>query len=164
MKRAIAQQQEWYKTLPVNYLSKTRTKQILKFQRLLQSTTCQPSNRANNPLSKTTTVHNLSKRELNEDVENVLNLGLSFAITPKCIPKEEIVQQRESTLAQMPAETDSNIRVPIANTLLHAKLPKNNFQEKRRGAIKSLRTDETIHILKADKGNCTSCCYGSRRV
>ena len=82
-------------------------------------------------------------------------MGLNFAITPKTIPKESIVQEIEPVVYNFPEDSASNIRIEITDILRHGKLPRSNLNRKEHHAIHSLRQDKSIHILKADKGNCT---------
>ena len=49
----------------------------------------------------------------------------------------------------------AEIRTEVANILKHTKPPKDNMTKTERKAIKELKKDNTIVILKADKGNTT---------
>jgi hypothetical protein len=49
----------------------------------------------------------------------------------------------------------SNIRVQIAEVLRRATLPASNLTKNKKDALRNLRADKSIHILKADKGNAT---------
>lgn len=48
-----------------------------------------------------------------------------------------------------------DIRTEVMNILKPAKPPKGNMTRKERQIVKELKKDETIVILKADKGNTT---------
>ena len=50
--------------------------------------------------SAQTTV-NLSNRNLSKEEEQVLSLGLNFAITPSALPKEKIIQEIEPALSRL---------------------------------------------------------------
>ena len=54
-------------------------------------------------------------------------MGLNFAITPKTIPKENIVQEIEPVVYNFPEDSASNIRIEITDILRHAKLPRSNL-------------------------------------
>ena len=49
----------------------------------------------------------------------------------------------------------NNIRVQITEVLRRAKLPRSNLTKNMKDAVRNLRADKSIHILKADKGNAT---------
>ena len=88
--------------------------------------------------------------------EELLALGLNFAvIVPRVLPKEEIVQLLEPKLFHLKNDTACNIRVQITEVLRRAKLPSSNLSKNMKDAVRNLRTDKSIHILKADKGNAT---------
>ncbi len=59
--------------------------------------------------------------------EDVLALGLNFAVVSRIIPQ----------------------------VLRWARLPRSNLSKNQKDAVRNLRTDKSIHILKADKGNAT---------
>ena len=48
-----------------------------------------------------------------------------------------------------------NIRVQVTEVLRRARLPRSNLSKNQKDAVQNLRTDKSIHILKADKGNTT---------
>ncbi len=51
-------------------------------------------NQTNNNVQPRVNVVNLSNRELSNEEEKVLSLGLNFAITPRSLPKEKIIQEK----------------------------------------------------------------------
>ncbi len=59
-------------------------------------------------------VVNLSNRELSNEEEHVLSLGLNFAIMPRSLPKEKIIQEIELALAKLPTAARNRARVQIA--------------------------------------------------
>ncbi|CAB4032037.1 Hypothetical predicted protein [Paramuricea clavata] len=97
----------------------------------------------------------MSARRLTPVEENVLALGLNFAVVPRVLPKEEFVQRLEPKLYHMTNNEASNIRVQITEVLRRATLPASNLTKNKKDALKNLRADKSIHILKADKGNAT---------
>ena len=98
---------------------------------------------------------NLSNRSLGKEVEQVLSLGLNFAVTLRALPKEKIIQEIEPALSRLSKQAGNQARVQIAEVLRRAKLPKSNLNTKELKALKELRQDNSIHILKADKVNAT---------
>ncbi|CAB4026296.1 Hypothetical predicted protein, partial [Paramuricea clavata] len=108
---------------------------------------------ASHPLQRT--VINMSARRLTPVEEDVLALGLNFAVVPRVLPKEEFVQRLEPKLYHMTNDEASNIRVQITEALRRATLPASNLTKNEKDALKNLRADKSIHILKADKGNAT---------
>ena len=100
-------------------------------------------------------VINRNARNLTPVEEDVLALSLNFAVVPRVLPKEEIVQRLEPKLYHLKNDVASNIRVYIAEVLRRAKLPRSKLTKNMRDAVRNLRTDKFIHILRADKGNAT---------
>ncbi len=82
-------------------------------------------------------------------------LGLNFAVVPHIIPKEEIVQRLEPKLYHLKNDAACNIRVQVTEVLRWETLPRSNLSKKQTDAVRNLRTDKSIHILKADKDNAT---------
>jgi hypothetical protein len=101
------------------------------------------------------TVINTSARRLTPVEEDVLALGLNFAVVPRVLPKEEFVQRLEPKLYHMTNDAASNIRIQITEVLRCATLPASNLTKNKKDALRNLRADKSIHILKADKGNAT---------
>jgi hypothetical protein len=101
------------------------------------------------------TVINTSARRLTPVEEDVLALGLNFAVVPCVLPKEEFVQRLEPKLYHMTNDAASNIRIQITEVLRCATLPASNLTKNKKDALRNLRADKLIHILKADKGNAT---------
>ena len=136
--------------------NKARSTQIAKFTKL---TSYGKKNRrkqedlASHPLRRT--VINRSARNLTPVEEDVLALGLNFAVAPRVLPKEEIVQRLEPKLSHLKNDVASNIRVQITEVLRRAKLPRSNLTKNMKDAVRNLRADKSIQILKADKGNAT---------
>ncbi len=94
----------------------------------------------------------MSARKLTPVEEDVLALGLNYAVVARIIPKEEIVQRLEPKLYHQKNDAACNIRVQVTEVLRRARLPRSNLSKNQKDAV---RTDKSIHILKADKGNAT---------
>ena len=71
------------------------------------------------------------------------------------IPSTEVIQQVEPSLRLLTKEAADNIRLLVTQALSTATPPKPNTTKEERTAIKQLRTNTSIHILQADKGNAT---------
>ncbi|CAB4014446.1 Hypothetical predicted protein, partial [Paramuricea clavata] len=131
--------------------NKARSTQIAKFTKLTSfgRTHRRQEDLASHPLQRT--VINMSARRLTPVEEDVLALGLNFAVVPRVLPKEEFVQRLEPKLYHMTNDEASNIRVQITEVLRRATLPASNLTKNKKDALKNLRADKSIHILKADK-------------
>ena len=127
---------------------KARSTQITKFTKLTSSRrkNCRRQEEDLSSCPLQCTVINMSARKLTPVEENVLALGLNFAVVPCIIPKEEIVQRLEPELYHLKSDAACNIRT---------RLPRSNLSKNQKDAVGNLRTDKSIHILKADKGNAT---------
>ena len=100
-------------------------------------------------------VRNLSKRELSAEEEMALVLGLNFAVTPKQIPITDIVARTKATARKLDALSTDRLRTGVSEVLKRAKPPDYNLSGGMQRAVKSLKQDESIAILPADKGNTT---------
>ena len=100
---------------------------------------------------------NLSNTELINTQTAVLEKGFNFAITPKSIPKLDIVTGVETGLRKIRNATSVTIaRSKVAEILKTASPPLNrNVTREEEEALKELKNNEKIVILKADKGNAT---------
>ncbi|XP_050559861.1 uncharacterized protein LOC118265684 [Spodoptera frugiperda] len=87
----------------------------------------------------------------------VLDRGLNFAPTPNHIPYEEVIGSVEEVIRrnQIPASDADVLRQDTAVALRHAKLPTPNITAEEKAALRNLRQDEDVLVLKADKGNAT---------
>ena len=100
-------------------------------------------------------VINLSDRNFSTEEQNVLAKEGNYAVTPKEIPKEQIIANIETAIRTLPEEQAVTIRTETSCILRKAKPPKRNLTNKEFRALKDLNTDENILILPADKGNAT---------
>ncbi|KAL0870054.1 hypothetical protein ABMA27_006218 [Loxostege sticticalis] len=82
---------------------------------------------------------------------------MNFALTPKRIPYENIICGVEETIIRNKVPpTDADIlRQDVAVILRKSRLPKSNITAEERRALKDLRQNKDILVLKADKGNAT---------
>ena len=125
-------------------------RQIRKFStHKSQGTPSQPT------LETSKLVVNLSHRQLPSHEEEVLSLGLSFAIAPRSIPFEDIIAATEATDRRLDQNTEDALRTDMAEVLRKAKPPKPNMSFKQHSAVCALRNDSNIVIVPADKGKAT---------
>ena len=110
-----------------------------------------PTN-ANDEYIKKKWVTNLSQRKLNNDEISLLRKGLNFAVTPKSIPNKEIL----ASVVGLTENERDEVRGKIYSTLKNAKPPvQQNLSRGERQAMKDLKSDSNIVIIRADKGNST---------
>ena len=101
-------------------------------------------------------VANISNRQLNKNEIALLRKGMNFSVTPKQIPSKEILASIESAIDHLPRDSQDEIRSEVYCALKNAKPPaKENLTLDEKQALKDLQNDDSILILKADKGNCT---------
>ena len=88
---------------------------------------------------------------------SLLQRSLNFAIAPRIIPHEDkdIICQIEDAIVSLPEAAIEEIRQDCTLSLRHAKPPKNNLNKEESIALKKLKLNKEIMILKADKGNVT---------
>ena len=98
----------------------------------------------------------MSSKTLTQPQNAVLEKRFNFAITPKFIPKLDIINGVEAGLRAVRDEAAVHIaRSKVSQVLKSVKpLPRNITQEEEE-ALKELKQDEIVVILKADKGNFT---------
>ncbi len=89
----------------------------------------------------------MSARKLTPVEEDVLALGLNFAVVPSMIPKEEIVQRLEPKLYHLKNDAACNICVQVTEVLRRARLPRSHLSKNQKDAVRNLRTDKSIHTV-----------------
>ena len=101
-------------------------------------------------------MHTLSSKTLSESQVNVLQRGFQFAIAPSQIPTLDFVSGVEFGLRQVEGLAQvMTARSKVTKILKSAKPPKSNLTKDEEIALQQLKSDTTIKILKADKGNST---------
>ncbi|KAL9954516.1 hypothetical protein ACROYT_G042066 [Oculina patagonica] len=103
-------------------------------------------------VDQTNWVINLSSRSLSDAEIALLRKGLNFAVTPTNIPAKEIIASVESTVRQLNTEQADLVRRAVNNILQQAEPPEPNITKEMRDGLKSLKEDDSIMILPADKG------------
>ena len=87
----------------------------------------------------------------------VLEKGLKFALTPKSIPRLDMVASAEKGLRNVRNQAEVELaRSKITQIIFNARIPTPNLSAEERKTLKELRSDSNIKIMKADKGNCTA--------
>ncbi|CAH2109268.1 unnamed protein product [Euphydryas editha] len=108
-------------------------------------------------LNLTNGVINLSSTTIDEPTRSILAKGMNFAITPKRIPYENIISNIEATIAKnnIPTEDAETLRQDVAAILCKSRLPKSNVTSEERLALRKIRNNKDVIVLKADEGNAT---------
>jgi hypothetical protein len=103
------------------------------------------------------TVYNLSNICVSEAGNRVLARGFNFAIAPKSIPVEPIIAGIEDAVKRLPFKLADVIRQDVAYILRKGKEVefKENVKPGEMEALRDLRNNKEVVILKADKGNAT---------
>ena len=92
---------------------------------------------------------------LSEAEKALLKKGLNFAVTPANIPATEIIAKVQAAVRQLDAEQADTVRRAVNGILQQAEPPEPNITKEMRDALKSLKEDEYIMILPADKGRAS---------
>lgn len=100
-------------------------------------------------------VINISSYKLKKEEAKVFDKGLNFALVPKRIPNEEIICSLEDGIKTFNEEDKELIRQECVVILRKSRPPKRNLNHEQLKALKSLRNNNDIVILKADKGGAT---------
>lgn len=92
------------------------------------------------------------KDTINTIINFYLRKGLGFAVTPKNLPFENMICNIEDGINNLPLEDKEALRQECCLIMIKAKAPKSNLNKAEQKAFKSLRNNEKIVVLKADKG------------
>ena len=103
-------------------------------------------------VDKANWVVNLSSRSLSDAEKALLKKGLNFTVTPANIPATDIIAKVEVAVRQLDAEQADTVRRAINGILHQVEPPEPNIPKEMRDALKSLKEDESIMVLPADKG------------
>jgi len=99
-------------------------------------------------------VVNLSSKILDANEENILSKGLSFVVAPRKIPKEEIISNIEVNTRHLPEIGKLEIRYELMKAMKKSCFPSNISKEEHM-ALRKLKENKDVTILKSDKGNAT---------
>ena len=95
-------------------------------------------------------------KPLTAEMVSLLSLGPKFAVTPKEIPKMEIISATEKSCQKLERKGEKDkaqvLRHEVAEILKKAPKPKPNLTGPQRRALTELRKDKEIAITPFDKG------------
>lgn len=80
---------------------------------------------------------------------------MNFAVVQRQPPFKKILSEAEAALARLPKENANLARNKLALKFRNQPRPTSNLNKDQRLALKKLKDNKEITILKADKGNCT---------
>ncbi|KAJ4437895.1 hypothetical protein ANN_13834 [Periplaneta americana] len=131
------------------YRRKATTRQNDKFNRL------SVANQVTPPLDSDRVVVNLTGKTLDPNQVSVLGKGLNFALAPKKPPLKEIISGVEQAIHKLPTDTAEEICRDVCGALIGAGKATPNITKTEHQALRSLREDESIVVLPADKENAS---------
>lgn len=99
---------------------------------------------------------NLSKHILTEAERTILAQGLTFTVTPKRIPHEDLILATELACERIPDRGQkASLRNEVAGIPKTTRLPPSNITKEEAEAVRTLSSNNNITILPADKGRTT---------
>ena len=106
-------------------------------------------------VDKANWVVNLSSRSLSDAEKALLKKRLNFAVTPASIPATEIIAKVEAAVRKLDAEQADTVRRAVNGIVQQAEPPEPNITKEMRDALKSLKQEDSIMFLPADKGRAS---------
>jgi hypothetical protein len=100
-------------------------------------------------------VINLSGQMMDDGVSSLLQKGLNYAMTPCTIPIEDILAGDKKAVQSLPVEMAEEARQETVRIKKSSSRPKDNLTRAEREALRTLRKNNNLTILSADKGNAT---------
>jgi ATP-dependent Lon protease len=101
-------------------------------------------------------VINLSNKDLEPAAVSILSKGLNYAQTTSIKSNmKDFISGIEQAIHHLPTETAEEIRQEASRIIRLAKPQRTNTSKAEREALRTLRNDDSITILPADKGNAT---------
>ena len=146
---------EQIKTNTQRVFNTTKDRHKQKFEKLIPEKQAIVSPVDTPYVDKANWVVNLSSRSLSDAEKALLKKGLNFAVTPANIPATEIIAKVEAAVRQLDAEQADTVRRAVNVILQQAEPPEHNITKEMRDALKSLKEDESIMVLPADKGRAS---------
>lgn len=92
---------------------------------------------------------------LDDNLKLLLEKGLNFAISPAKIPIYDIINNIEVSIKNNDQNKAEEIRQDVSRILRNARPPPSNISKEEAIALKNIKNNKNIIILKADKGNAT---------
>ncbi|KXJ07425.1 hypothetical protein AC249_AIPGENE23490 [Exaiptasia diaphana] len=133
-----------------NVLSETKEKHHRKLDELRKNSEG-TAKHAKSKSKKNDWVVNKSSKKLSDEEISLLSKGLNFAVAPSKVPIDQFIAETESSISNLSSEDKSEVRNKVCSILSNAKPPKPNISKKELEALKSLKSQKDIIILKADK-------------
>ena len=146
---------EQIKTNTQRAFNTTKYRQKQKFEKLIREKQAAVSSLDTPYVEKTNRVVNLSSRSLSDANKALLKKGLNFTVTPANIPATDIIAKVEVAVRQLDAEQADTVRRAVNGILQQAEPPEPNITKEMRDALKSLKEDESIMVLRAEKGRAS---------
>ena len=136
--------------------NKRKSKLRVKFEKLQSKNRPPTSSQPSRPSTITNPVLQLQSDPLPPEAVDLLKLGPKFAVTPKEIPKMQIITQIEKAALQLEWNGQKDKAVDLrhrsANILLNAKPLKSNLTSKDRRGLGFLKRNDDIAVTPFDKG------------
>ena len=101
------------------------------------------------------TVRNESSKVLSDAEISILSKGMNFAPTPTQIPVKDIIAATEYGIREIEEGEANLVRSDVLRVLKQAKAPQPNITRDEMDALSSLKNDDSIIVLPADKGRST---------
>ena len=100
-------------------------------------------------------VLNWTSVTLTKPQNDVLRLGLNFALAPNRIPVKDFIAAVETATPKLDDNAADDLRMRICGVIRKAKPPAPNLSRQQRIALRELKLMENVMILLANKGNAT---------
>ena len=102
-------------------------------------------------------VVNLSKYKLKQDqTRPVLSKGLNFAITPHCIPTNDILVAKEMACKSLPTNEATQLRTEIVGAIKSSKVLKSNISRAEKNGPSVTETGGFHHDTTSRQGKSHS--------
>ncbi|PNF38697.1 hypothetical protein B7P43_G17587 [Cryptotermes secundus] len=95
----------------------------------------------------------LSEVPLEEAACSALSKAYNFAVAPVSVPVKDFLCGVEKAIMALHEETVEEIRQETVRILKNSRKPKDNLTGAERRALRSLKANEALTVLPADKGN-----------
>ena len=106
---------------------------------------------------------NLSGEDLTNAQQSILTKGMNFVPRNYRDNTKDVIMSVEEAVWRMPAEEADEVRTVIIRSLQEdCRMVRHNLHREERQALKELRNNKKLTILKADKGNFLYSCDEKR--